>query len=398
MDSRSAQRWQEEWARAGIATGRRESGRGKFYALIAYPGASGFLHVGHLRAFAYADALHRFHRALGESVLFPFGLHASGLPAVTWSRRVKARDPTVVPIPGGCRRPSARMASPRGAGRGRPLPGGRVPPRPAPNRRPRRREHVSHYDRRGLPSVRPVAIADAPRRGRSGAGHVLLLGMPRLRSGRRRSVGDRPGERRGRGDRPIRSRAVPSGRRADPPCGDPAARDGLRRDEPLARPGRRARRLAPRNGGIPRRRSGRRAADRTARRSPGPRGLGVPAARSHGSRSVDWEFCPDPRKPGGRAEGRHGGGDERASPRSRRRRRAPRTPARPSARPWVLHRCCSGSRPGRLSPPLKKHCSRGTALRRNAPCGPRVPRVSPTGRRWRPPPSDSIASSSSADG
>ncbi len=75
---------------------RRESGRGKFYALIAYPGASGFLHVGHLRAFAYADALHRFHRALGESVLFPFGLHASGLPAVTWSRRVKARDPTVV--------------------------------------------------------------------------------------------------------------------------------------------------------------------------------------------------------------------------------------------------------------------------------------------------------------
>lgn len=96
MDSRSAQRWQEAWARAGLATGRRESGRAKFYALIAYPGASGFLHVGHLRSYAYADALHRYHRALGESVLFPFGLHASGIPAVAWSRRVKARDPVVV--------------------------------------------------------------------------------------------------------------------------------------------------------------------------------------------------------------------------------------------------------------------------------------------------------------
>jgi leucyl-tRNA synthetase len=96
MDPRSPLRWQEEWARAGLATGRRESGRSKFYALIAYPGASGFLHVGHLRAFAYADALHRYHRALGEAVLFPFGLHASGIPPVAWSRRVKARDPSVV--------------------------------------------------------------------------------------------------------------------------------------------------------------------------------------------------------------------------------------------------------------------------------------------------------------
>lgn len=96
VDSRSAERWQEAWARAGIAQGRRESDRGKFYALVTYPGPSGFLHVGHLRLYAYADALHRYHRALGEAVLFPFGLHASGLPAVTWSQRVKNRDPTIV--------------------------------------------------------------------------------------------------------------------------------------------------------------------------------------------------------------------------------------------------------------------------------------------------------------
>jgi len=71
-------------------------GRGKFYALIAYPGTSGFLHIGHLRSFAYADALHRYHRMVGDMVLFPFGVHASGLPAVTWSRKVKDRDPATI--------------------------------------------------------------------------------------------------------------------------------------------------------------------------------------------------------------------------------------------------------------------------------------------------------------
>jgi len=96
MNFRNAQRWQEAWAKAGLATARRDAGRKKFYALIAYPGASGFFHVGHLRSFAYADALHRYHRALGEAVLFPFGLHASGLPAVTFARKVAARDPVVV--------------------------------------------------------------------------------------------------------------------------------------------------------------------------------------------------------------------------------------------------------------------------------------------------------------
>jgi leucyl-tRNA synthetase len=96
MDLRNALRWQEEWARAGIAVGRREAAREKFFALVAYPGTSGFLHVGHLQSYAYMDALHRFHRAVGHAVLFPFGLHASGLPAVTFAQRVKDRDPTVV--------------------------------------------------------------------------------------------------------------------------------------------------------------------------------------------------------------------------------------------------------------------------------------------------------------
>jgi len=95
MDLARARHWQEAWERAGIATGQRDPSRGKFYALNAYPGPSGFLHVGTVRGLLYTDALHRFHRMLGEAVLFPFGIHASGLPAVTFAQRVQDRDPVV---------------------------------------------------------------------------------------------------------------------------------------------------------------------------------------------------------------------------------------------------------------------------------------------------------------
>ena len=96
MEPARARHWQEEWSRAGLATAHRVPGHGKFFALVAYPGTSGFFHVGHLRGLAYADALHRYHRMLGEEVLFPFGIHASGLPAVTFAQKVKDRDPLTV--------------------------------------------------------------------------------------------------------------------------------------------------------------------------------------------------------------------------------------------------------------------------------------------------------------
>ena len=95
MDLARAQHWQSEWAKAGIATGQRVPGRGKFYALVAYPGSSGFFHVGHFRGLTYADALHRYHRMRGDAVLFPFGVHASGLPAVTFAQRVRDQDPVI---------------------------------------------------------------------------------------------------------------------------------------------------------------------------------------------------------------------------------------------------------------------------------------------------------------
>ncbi|HYA10156.1 MAG TPA: class I tRNA ligase family protein, partial [Thermoplasmata archaeon] len=96
MEPPEAKRWQDAWRAAGLATAARLPGRRKFYALNAYPGPSGFLHAGHLRGYAYLDALARYHRMLGEQVFLPFGIHASGIPAVAWAQKVRDGDPTVV--------------------------------------------------------------------------------------------------------------------------------------------------------------------------------------------------------------------------------------------------------------------------------------------------------------
>ena len=88
--------WQSEWARRSLSAVRRLPGREKFFALAAYPGSSGFLHVGHLRGLVVADALHRYHRMRGDAVFFPTGTHASGLPSVTFAQKVANRDPAVV--------------------------------------------------------------------------------------------------------------------------------------------------------------------------------------------------------------------------------------------------------------------------------------------------------------
>ncbi len=93
MDSARARHWQDAWVAAGVGVGRRVPGRGKCYVVNAYPGPSGFFHVGHLRGYAYQDVLLRYRRMRGEQVLLPFGVHASGLPAMAWSRKLRDRDP-----------------------------------------------------------------------------------------------------------------------------------------------------------------------------------------------------------------------------------------------------------------------------------------------------------------
>ncbi len=96
MDAAKESRWQEAWSTAELSRAVRHADHEKFYAIVAYPGPSGFLHVGHFRGLVYADALHRYHRMRGAEVFFPTGIHASGLPAVTFAQKVRERQPNTV--------------------------------------------------------------------------------------------------------------------------------------------------------------------------------------------------------------------------------------------------------------------------------------------------------------
>ncbi len=60
--------------------------------IFAYPGISGFLHVGHMRGFSYTDAICRLERLKGKEVLFPVGTHASGNHAFSFAKKVKDKD------------------------------------------------------------------------------------------------------------------------------------------------------------------------------------------------------------------------------------------------------------------------------------------------------------------
>ncbi|MCI4326765.1 MAG: class I tRNA ligase family protein [Thermoplasmata archaeon] len=88
--------WQRAWDEARLSEAQLDGRREKFYAIVAYPGSSGFLHLGHLRGMTLADVLHRYYRMNGRSVFFPTGTHASGLPSVTFAQKVREREPRTV--------------------------------------------------------------------------------------------------------------------------------------------------------------------------------------------------------------------------------------------------------------------------------------------------------------
>ncbi|MEA3136562.1 MAG: leucyl-tRNA synthetase [Thermoplasmata archaeon] len=66
-----------------------EARKPSFWIHFAYPGISGYLHVGHMRGFTYSDVLARYKRMTGHRVLFPAGFHASGIPAVAFAAEVR---------------------------------------------------------------------------------------------------------------------------------------------------------------------------------------------------------------------------------------------------------------------------------------------------------------------
>jgi leucyl-tRNA synthetase len=86
-------KWQKRWKEADVfAPLGPGSGRDKFFMIFAYPGISGYLHVGHMRGFTYTDVITRYKRSRGFDVLFPVGFHASGIPAISLAKRIERKD------------------------------------------------------------------------------------------------------------------------------------------------------------------------------------------------------------------------------------------------------------------------------------------------------------------
>ncbi len=90
-------KWQEKWFDAHINDATREKQK-KFFLHFAYPGVSGYLHVGHMRGFTYCDVIARYKRMTGYDVLFPAGFHASGIPSVGFAKKVERQDPDTLKL------------------------------------------------------------------------------------------------------------------------------------------------------------------------------------------------------------------------------------------------------------------------------------------------------------
>ncbi|MCJ2533014.1 MAG: class I tRNA ligase family protein, partial [Candidatus Thermoplasmatota archaeon] len=91
-------KWQNAWYDARINESEPAPGTKKFFMIFAYPGVTGYLHVGHMRGYTVSDAIARHKMMTGHRVLFPVGTHATGNGAISFARKVERGDPATVDI------------------------------------------------------------------------------------------------------------------------------------------------------------------------------------------------------------------------------------------------------------------------------------------------------------
>jgi leucyl-tRNA synthetase len=109
-------KWQRRWWDARVQHADRPEGEARrptYFLHFAYPGISGFLHVGHMRGFTYTDVFARYKRMTGHDVLFPAGFHASGIPAVAFAAEVRRGEKTEYLRANGYEGPVEALAEPR---------------------------------------------------------------------------------------------------------------------------------------------------------------------------------------------------------------------------------------------------------------------------------------------
>ncbi|MFH1101663.1 MAG: leucine--tRNA ligase [Methanobacteriota archaeon] len=90
-------KWQQQWVTEKIYEAQQKHKK-KFFIHFAYPGVSGYLHVGHMRGFTYCDIIARYKRMTGYDVLFPAGFHASGIPSIGFAKKVQRHDTDTIKL------------------------------------------------------------------------------------------------------------------------------------------------------------------------------------------------------------------------------------------------------------------------------------------------------------
>ena len=89
-------KWRKAWYDARINESTPQPGKKKFFMIFAYPGVTGYMHVGHMRGYTFSDMVVRYKMMTGHSVLFPMGTHATGNGAISFAKRVERRDPATI--------------------------------------------------------------------------------------------------------------------------------------------------------------------------------------------------------------------------------------------------------------------------------------------------------------
>jgi leucyl-tRNA synthetase len=91
-------KWRKAWYEARVNESNPQPGKKKFFMIFAYPGVTGYLHVGHMRGYTFSDAVARYKMMTGHAVLFPVGTHATGNGAISFAKKVERNDPATIDI------------------------------------------------------------------------------------------------------------------------------------------------------------------------------------------------------------------------------------------------------------------------------------------------------------
>ncbi len=89
-------KWQKAWMDRKLNESERVDGKPKFMIIFAYPGITGYLHVGHLRGYTISDAIGRYKRMTGYNVLFPVGTHGTGNGCISLANKIRRKDEKTV--------------------------------------------------------------------------------------------------------------------------------------------------------------------------------------------------------------------------------------------------------------------------------------------------------------